>query len=343
MRAAYLTRTGDLDALEVGELPVPELREGHVRVKVRFAALNHLDIWVRQGMPNLELAFPHVLCGDGSGVVSAAGPNSHLKVGDEVILHPGISCGKCEHCTKGIESLCPRYRILGEHIWGTAAEYVVVPEENCFKKPKRVSFEEAASLGLVFVTAWQMLVNRAHIREGQWVLIHAAGSGVSSAGIQIAKLFRARVIATASKEENLRLAQDLGAEVTINYKAQDFLKEVKRVTDGKGVDVILDHVGESIWESNLKALKWGGTLVTCGASSGPKGKTDLAHLFYRQLSLLGSTMGSKRDFPTILEHFEKGHFRGVIDQIFPLDQARLAHERLESRQQSGKVLLAIGG
>lgn len=342
MKASYLTGHGDASVIALGELPTPEPGPGEVRVRVRFAALNHLDVWVRRGMIGAQIPFPRILCGDGAGTIDKVGAGvSGFHGGEEVILHPGISCGKCEACLTGTESLCSQYEILGEHRDGAAAEYVVVPAANAFLKPKAMPMEEAASVGLVYTTAWQMVVRRAQVKAGDWVLVQAAGSGVSSAAIQIARHFGGRVIATASHPEKLKLAGDLGAEVVVDYSREDFLERVKQVTEKRGVDVIIDHVGESAWEKNLRALKWGGTLVTCGASSGFEAKVDLRQLFYRQLSLLGSTMGSKRDFPEMLALFGQRQLRGVVDQVFPLREMAAAQQRLESREVRGKVLLDV--
>lgn len=290
-------------------------------------------------MPGLKLPFPHILGGDASGTVERVGKNvTSVKVGDEVIVHPGLSCGHCEKCKKDWESLCSQYQILGEHLSGTHAEFVKVPEANLFQKPKALSFEAAASIGLVFTTAWQMLVRRAQVQAGHLVLVHAAGSGVSAAGIQIAKLFGAKVIATSSSDEKLKKAQELGAEHLINVKKEDFYESVKKISK-PGVDIVFDHVGESFWEKNIKLTKSGGVLVTCGATSGFEGKTDLRHVFYRQISLLGSTMGSKKDFPTILSHCEKGNLKASVDKIFPLSEGKEAQKYLEAGNQFGKVLL----
>lgn len=330
MHAAFLRRHGGPEVLEVGEIPTPTPKEGEILVRVKAAALNHLDLWVRGGLPNLKLAYPHILGADCAGIVD--------KTGEPVILYPALSCGKCAHCTSGIESLCAEYRILGEHVSGTHAQYVCVPERNLFPKPPNLSFEEAAAIPLVYVTAWEMVVRKAAVKEGDWVLIHGAGSGVSSAAIQIAAVLKANVIATSGDEKKLEKARALGASHVVCTKSGDFAPQVKRLCP-KGVDVVVDHVGQAFWESNVKVLKSGGTLVTCGATSGFGAKTDLRHLFFRQLRLLGSTMGSRRDFPAILDLVAGGKLKGVVDRAFPLTEAMAAHGYLEEGKQFGKVLL----
>jgi len=280
MQAAFLTRHGGPEVIEVGELPRPQMGSQDVLVRIRFAALNHLDLWVREGLPHLKLTYPHILGGDASGTVEMVGKEvTTIKPGDEVLVHPGLSCRACSACLSGWESLCPQYRILGEHLSGTNAEYVCVPYCNVFPKPPMISFEEAAAIPLVFTTAWQMLVKRAKVKPGDLVLIHGAGSGVSSAAIQIAALYGAEIVVTSSQDQKLAEAKRLGAHHTINYRNQDFLAEVKKIAK-RGVDIVIDHVGKDFWEKNIRVLKWGGCLVTCGATSGAVTETDLRHLFF---------------------------------------------------------------
>ena len=336
MKAAYIERHGGPNVLKVGELPDPKVPEGHALVRIKAASLNHLDIWVRRGLPGLPVQFPHVLGCDASGIVESS---KNFSVGEKVIVHPGLSCGECEPCLRGIESLCRSYKILGEHVSGLQCEYVAVPEQNLFKKPEDLSFEEAAAMPLVFTTAYQM-VEQGQVRPGSVVLVHAAGSGVSSAAIQLAKLRGAEVIATAGVDEKLEKAKALGADHVLNYRKQDFVAESKRISK-KGVDVVLDHVGAATWEGNIRAVTWGGRIVICGATTGKDGITDLAHLFYRQIHLIGSTMGSKRDFPKILEGFEEGKLKAVVGETFPLKDIGEAHKRLESRSIFGKIVLEV--
>lgn len=340
MKAIVFRQHGNASVLEEAELPTPAVTARGVRVQVKAAALNHLDVWVRKGWPGLKLELPHVLGSDIAGVVEAVGPEvTDLAPGTEVVVNPGISCGACERCLLGEDNLCPHYRVVGEHLAGGYAEYVVVPRQNVLPKPTGLTFAEAACLPLTYLTAWTMLVRRAQLRMGETVLIQAGGSGVGSAGIQIAKLLGAKVIATASTPEKLKKAQELGADHLINYKTHDFLAEVKRLTNRKMVDVVFEHVGGETFEKSVACLPYGGRLVTCGASSGDEVKLNLKVLFYKRLSLLGSTMGTKGDLFRILKLVEEGKLRPVLDRTLPLKDARMAHGLLEDRQSFGNVVL----
>jgi NADPH:quinone reductase-like Zn-dependent oxidoreductase len=339
MKATFLSRHGGPDVVTYGDLPDPVAGVGEVIVRLRAASINHLDLWVREGMPGLKLAFPHVLGGDGAGVVESVGMGvTDWKVGAEVIVHPGLGCGHCAQCLGGWESLCASYQILGEHVSGTHAQKVKVPAANLFAKPLGLSFDEAAAIGLVFTTAWQMLVRRAQVQPAEVVLVHAAGSGVGSAGIQIAKLLGATVIATAGSDTKLELAKKLGADFTINYSNQDWVAEVRKISPG-GCDVVFDHLGKDFWRGNIKAVRNGGRLTLCGATTGWEAETDLRHVFYRQIQILGSTMGSKADFPRILKLVADGKLKAVVGKVFPLSQSRAALEFLSGRRQFGKVIL----
>lgn len=340
MRAVGFTRHGGPEVLEVIELPTPEPKAREVRVKVKAVALNHLDVWVRKGWQGLKLQLPHVLGADIAGVVDKAGAEvSDLEPGTEVCVNPGVSCGVCERCLKGEDNLCRQYTILGEHIRGGYAEYVCVPRQNILPKPKKLSFEEAACLPLTFLTAWTMLVRRAQLQAGETVLIHAAGSGVGSAGIQIAKLLGAKVIATTSTEEKAKKALQLGADHVINYATHDFVDEVKKLTNKKLVDVVFEHTGASTWDKSIACLPYGGRLVTCGATAGTDVKLDLRVLFYKRISLLGSTMGSKGDLFRIMQLVEEGKFKPVLDRVMPLEKAAEAHGLLSDRKSFGNVVL----
>jgi len=290
-----------------------------------------------------KLPLPHVLGADGSGVVDAVGPGVEgFAPGDEVVINPGLSCGRCERCLAGEDNLCPRYQILGEHRHGTYAEYVVLPEANLAPKPKNLSFEEAAAIPLTFLTAWQMVVDKLGVRPGDDVLVMAAGSGVSVAAIQIAKLFGARVIATAGSEDKLRRAKALGADETVNYTHPDWPKEVRRLTGGKGADKVVDHTGALYFEGVIKATANGGRIAIAGASSGYEGTLPFAHVFYRQLSILGSTMASKSRLFPILRFVEEGKLKPVVGQVLPLEAAAEGHRLLEERRVFGKVVLQVG-
>ena len=343
MRAVVMRARGGPEVLEVADLPVPEPGPKEVRVRLKAAALNHLDVWVRKGVASPKLALPHVLGADGSGVVDAVGPGVEgFAPGDEVVINPGLSCGRCERCLAGEDNLCPRYQILGEHRHGTYAEYVVLPEANLAPKPKNLSFEEAAAIPLTFLTAWQMVVDKLGVRPGDDVLVMAAGSGVSVAAIQIAKLFGARVIATAGSEDKLRRAKALGADETVNYTHPDWPKEVRRLTGGKGADKVVDHTGALYFEGVIKATANGGRIAIAGASSGYEGTLPFAHVFYRQLSILGSTMASKSRLFPILRFVEEGKLKPVVGQVLPLEAAAEGHRLLEERRVFGKVVLQVG-
>ena len=343
MRAVVMRARGGPEVLEVADLPVPEPGPKEVRVRLKAAALNHLDVWVRKGVASPKLPLPHVLGADGSGVVDAVGPGVEgFAPGDEVVINPGLSCGRCERCLAGEDNLCPRYQILGEHRHGTYAEYVVLPEANLAPKPKNLSFEEAAAIPLTFLTAWQMVLDKLGVRPGDDVLVMAAGSGVSVAAIQIAKLFGARVIATAGSEDKLRRAKALGADETVNYTHPDWPKEVRRLTGGKGADKVVDHTGALYFEGVIKATANGGRIAIAGASSGYEGTLPFAHVFYRQLSILGSTMASKSRLFPILRFVEEGKLKPVVGQVLPLEAAAEGHRLLEERRVFGKVVLQVG-
>jgi NADPH:quinone reductase-like Zn-dependent oxidoreductase len=340
MRAVAFRQHGDEQVLELVELPEPSVGAREVLVRVKAVALNHLDRWVRQGWPGLKLSLPHVLGSDIAGVVERVGPEvKDVEPGTEVLVNPGLSCGHCERCLLGEDNLCRHYRIIGEHAPGGYAEYVSVPRQNLLPKPRGLSFAEAACLPLTFLTAWTMLVRRAEVKAGETVLVHAAGSGVGSAAIQICKLLGAKVIATASTEEKLARARQLGADHTINYVEKDFLEEVKRLTQRRLVDVVFEHTGADTFEKSVACLPYGGRLVTCGATTGHEVKLDLRVLFYKRISLLGSTMGTKGDLFRLLQLVEEGRLRPVLDRTLPLQEAAQAHRLLKDRAQFGNIVL----
>jgi NADPH:quinone reductase-like Zn-dependent oxidoreductase len=342
MRAVVLRRHGDPSVLERADLPEPTAGPGQAVVEVRACAVNRLDLWVRGGLPGMRLPLPHVLGSDIAGVVSAVGPGVDAGwLGREVVVSPGTSCGVCEACLSGWDNLCPRYAILGEQIGGGYCERLAVPAPNLLAKPAGLDFVQAAAVPLTFLTAWQMLAVRAQVKPGQTVLIHAVGSGVGVAGLQIARLHGARVIALASSEAKLARARELGAEATILSSETTWEKEVRALpwVGKRGVDVVFEHTGAATWEASLRLCRRGGVIVTCGASSGHAATTDLRQVFFRQLQVLGSTMGSKSLLFPILGHVERGALRPIVDRTFPLDQAAEAHRYLDRREQFGKVVL----
>jgi NADPH:quinone reductase-like Zn-dependent oxidoreductase len=342
MKAVIFEQHGGPEVLKLAEVPDPQIKANEVLVEVRACALNHLDVWVRNGLPGIKIPLPHILGNDVAGVVREVGPLvTWVKAGDEVMIQPGVSCGHCAQCLAGRDNMCDEYDIIGYRRDGGYAELVAVPGLNIIPKPKNLSWPEAAALPLVTLTAWHMLVARANVQPGETVLVHAAGSGVGSVGIQIAKLLGARVITTASSDDKLLKARELGADETVNYTREDWHKEVRRLTNGRGVDVVFEHTGAATWPGSILSLKKGGRLVTCGATSGFEAKTDLRHVFYRHLTILGSMMGSKADLLEAMKFIETGQLRAVNDRTLPLADARKAHELMEDRAQFGKLVLAI--
>jgi NADPH:quinone reductase-like Zn-dependent oxidoreductase len=340
VKAAIFKQHGGPEVLEYADVPDPSIRADEVLVEVKACALNHLDIFVRGGLPGIEIPLPHILGNDIAGVVREVGELvSWTNPGDEVMVNPGVSCGHCDACLSGQDNLCREYDIIGHRRDGGYAELVAVPGVNVIPKPAELSWEEAAALPLVTVTAWHMLVTRVNVQPGETVLVHAAGSGVGSIAIQIAKLRGARVITTASTAEKLEKARELGADLTINYTQPDWPKEVRRLTDRKGVDVVVEHTGAATWPGSISSLKNNGRLVTCGATSGYDARTDLRQVFYRHLNILGSFMGSKAELLEALKFVREGKIRAVVDRVLPLSEARQAHELIENRAQFGKVVL----
>ena len=340
MKASIFRAHGGPDVLEYTDVEKPTIRPNEVLIAVKACALNHLDIFVRNGLPGIEIPLPHILGCDVAGVVREVGELvTWVKPGDEVMVHPGVSCGHCEACLSGNDNLCREYDMIGYRRNGGYAELVAVPGVNVFLKPANLKWEEAAALPLVTVTVWHMLVTRANIRPGEDVLVHAAGSGVGSIAIQVAKLLGARVFTTASTDVKLAKARELGADETINYIQDDWPKEVRRLTERRGVDVVVEHTGSATWPGSISSLKNNGRLVTCGATSGYDARTDLRQVFYRHLTILGSFMGSKAELLTAMKFVKEGKIRAVVDRAFPLSEAREAHIHLENREQFGKVVL----
>ncbi len=341
----YLIREhGGPEALEWrDDLPLPEPRADEVRVRVRACALNHLDLWVRNGVPRHRFPLPLIPGSEIAGDVEAAGERVEgLAPGTPTLVAPAVSCGRCERCLGGEDPLCRQYGILGEHRDGGYAEFVVVPWRNVLPLPAGLSYVEAAALPLVSLTAWHMLTGRARLERGEDVLIHAAGSGVSSAGIQIARLLGARrIIATAGGKAKLAKARELGATHTIDYRHEDFVARVKEITDRKGVEVVFDHVGGDIFERSLSAVAWGGRIVLCGATARGEATVNLRAVFFKSLSILGSTMGSLAELIRLLRFVESGDLKPVVDRTFPITEARAAQTALENREQFGKLVLTM--
>ncbi|MFH1278140.1 MAG: zinc-binding dehydrogenase [Candidatus Eisenbacteria bacterium] len=342
MKGVVVREHGGYEALRIEDLSDPSPGAGEVLVEVRAVAVNYLDIWVRRGVPGHSFPLPLIPGNDVAGVVAGVGEGAAgVAVGDEVVLGPGVSCGVCPACVSGRDHRCRSYGILGESRDGGCAEKIVVPRANVFRKPKNLSFEEGAAVPLAFLTAWHMLVDRAEIRPGETVLVHAGGSGVGSSAVQIAKMWGAEVIATAGGAEKAARARELGADHVVDTKKDDFVKAVKEITGKQGVDVVFEHVGAATWEGSLRSLAWHGRLVTCGATSGHEVPLNLRVLFFKSISILGSTMGSKGEVAEILRHVEAGRLRPVVDRVLPLERVAEAHRLLEEREVFGKVVLRV--
>ena len=338
MKAVRFHQHGGAEVLRFEDAPDPAPERGELLVRVRACALNHLDIWNRRGVVRLPL--PHISGADIAGeVVESSNPG--IAAGLRVMLQPGLSCGSCEACLDGRDNECPRYDVLGSQSDGGYAELIRVPARNIIPLPDAIGFIEAAAFPLTFVTAWHMLVTRAAIRPGETVLVLAAGSGVGQAAVQIAWLHGARVFATAGTDEKLARARELGASEVVNHHTQDLPAEVRRLTKNRGVDVVIEHVGEATWERSMKCLARGGRLVTCGATTGYKAAVDLRFLFARQYSLMGSYMGTKAELLRAAAFFFSGELRAIVDRTFPLADAAAAQRYLEESKQFGKVVLEV--
>ena len=343
MRALALEGVGGLEHLGVRELPRPELdAPDDVLVRVHAAALNRLDLFVADGLPGVALTFPHIVGSDGAGVVEAVGAGvRELHPGDRVMFNPGLSCGRCPACVDGEESLCSSFGVLGEHRSGTAAEYVVLPAVNLAPVPAGMPWPEAAAFSLATLTAWRMLTTRAALRAGETVLIWGIGGGVSMAALQVALLLDARAIVTSGSDAKLELARSRGADATVNHATADVVSEVRRLTGGRGADVVVDTVGQARWQESLRALRRGGRLTICGATTGPMVSMDLRRLFWHQWSLLGSTLGSRREYAEIVQLAHQGRLWPLIDRVVPLADGPAALARLSRGEQMGKLVIEV--
>ena len=340
MKAVRIHQPGSADGYVYEDAPDPAAGPGEVLVRVKAVALNHLEAWAAKAPSSVKYDAPRILGADVSGVVEAIGPGVRATtVGSEVILHPGVSCGTCEMCLGGDDNLCAQYRLLGQGRDGGMAELVTVPAANVFAKPANLTFEEAASIPLVFTTALHMILTRAHLRYGETVLVNAAGSGVGVAAIQVAKLHGAHVIASAGSDEKLVKARELGADDCINYTTHDLADEARRLTGGRGVDMVVENVGAEIMEKSIKALARNGRVVTCGATAGNNATFNVSRFFLSQQTIYGSFMGTKAEMLHYAPCFADGRLRPVVDQVFPLRDAAKAVARLVQREQFGKIVL----
>ena len=342
MKAILFHQHGDPSVLHYTDVNEPHLRHNEVLVKVHACALNHLDLWVRRGLHGVHIPLPHIPGSDVAGVVEKVGPEVHtVHVGQKVVLAPGVTCGKCPACLAGRDNLCRDFTNLGYMIDGGCAEYVRCPDVNCMPYPENLDWVQAAAVPLVFLTAWHMLITRAQLRPGETVLILGAGSGVGSAAIQIAKYLGTHVIATAGSDEKLAKAKEIGADDVIHHRIMHISKEVRQLTHNRGVDVVFEHVGTATWDESVRSLALGGRLVTCGATTGYDAKIDLRFLFTRQLSILGSYVGSKDEMRTVLKLVALGRLKPVVDKVWPLHDCMTAHTYLEHGKQFGKVVLTV--
>lgn len=340
MQALVFLAHGGLDQLRYTSVPEPVVGPDEALIAVKAVALNHLDLWVRRGIPGLRLALPHIGGSDVAGVVAAVGDEvDQAWVGRRVVINPSLGCGRCEYCLAGQQCLCVRFRVLGEHVPGGLAEYAVAPATNLYPIPEAYPFAEAAAVPLAYQTAWRALMGQARLRAGERVLILGAGGGVASAAIQIAKLAGAYVYAATSTPAKEQRAHELGADETINYRQADFSKEVWQRTGKRGVDVVLENVGPATWQGSVRALHRGGRLVTFGATTGRFAETDLNLLFWNQVSLIGSTMASYAEFRAVMELVFSGRLRPIVDRVLPLREGAEAQRILEAGEQFGKIVL----
>jgi len=342
MKAAVIHEHGDLDVLRVEDFETPKPGPGEVVVKVLHAGLNHLDIWVRKGRPGAPLEATHVVGSDAVGVVAAMGEGvDSPEIGEQVVVNPALSCGHCEFCRRGQQSECVTFGLIGLSRPGTFAERVAVPARNCYPMPPHLSDEEAGVLSLAYVTAWRMLMTRAQLRPGETVLIHGIGGGVALAALQFATMAGAEVFVTSSSNDKLARATSLGADHTLNYNERDVPKWIESETSGRGVDVAIDAVGAATWPLDIACVRKGGRIVLCGITTGAKAQTNLQAVYWNQLTLMGSTMGSDEDFRQMLRAVTVNKLKPVVDKVFPLEKARDAMERMETEGQFGKIALKV--
>ena len=341
MKAAVIHQHGDVETIRVEEISEPVLADGDVLVEVRAAALNHLDIWVRRG-GRAKIPLPHILGSDGAGVVAEGGAGGEgVASGDEVVINPALSCGRCEWCLRGQQSYCEHFGILGMAQAGTFAQYVVVPAACLGAKPRHLDFVQAAALSLAHLTAWRMAAGRARLQAGETVLIHGIGGGTAIAALQIAKLLSAVAVVTSSSDEKLSKAARLGADHTINYRTENVAERVKMLTGGRGADVAIDTVGAATWETNFQALCPGGRVVHCGVTGGPSAEVNIHALYWNQFTIMGSRLGSAEDFRQMLRAAEAAKLVPVVDSTFALEDVRDATGRMERGEQFGKIVLRI--
>ena len=329
MKAIRLHEQGKIDVIKIDEIPIPTVKENEVLVRIKAAALNHLDLFVRRGIPGTPL--PIIPGSDGAGIIEVTG--------DEVIIVPFRTCQKCDKCLIGEEQLCRQYQIPGEHLDGTMAEYIAVPKNYILPKPGNLTWEEAAAFPLAFLTAYHMLVKKVQIKKSDRGFIWGASSGIGSAAVQIAKHFGAKVITTAGTDEKIEFAKKLGADFVLNYKTENIANHVKEITEGQGIDIVFEHPGRQTWNDSLRMLNKGGRIVSCGATTGPKVELDLRHLFMKHQQIIGSTMGNKKDLTEIIDLINSGKIKPYVGHSFHFTEIKKAHQVLENGQQIGKMVI----
>jgi NADPH2:quinone reductase len=340
MKAVQFSEHGDRDVIEYGEFPDPEPGGDEVLVDIKAGGLNHLDVWTRRGLPGLDLAMPHIPGSDAAGVVVETGEDvTRFEEGDHVALLAGVNCGTCEFCRTGDTTLCKDYHLIGEHVRGVHSELAAIPEENLTSVPDHVDWTTAAAAPLVFQTAWRMLIERGDLTQGESVLVLGASGGVGHAAVQVAAHAGAEVYATASSEEKLRHAEECGADHVIDYESTNFADEIRELTGKRGVDMVVDHIGAATWDDSLKSLARGGRVVTCGATTGGRPKTNINRIFWNQLQVIGSTMATHGAADKVLSLVWDGTFEPHIRDTLPMSETARAHEMLENREGFGKVVV----
>jgi len=343
MKAVVFERNGGYEVLQYKDTPTPKPGPNEILIQVKSSACNFNDIWARRGLPGMEIILPHISGSDAAGVVVETGSEvRHVKVGEEVVAHCGISCRQCDYCTRGEEFFCRDFRIWGFQtgpLDGAHGEYCKVPAANALRKPRALSFEEAATIPLVLVTAWRMLVTRAHIRAGDFILIWGAAGGLGVMAVQVAKLHNAKVIAVASSDDKLELCHRLGADFVLNRKKHDIFNEVRKITEGKRADIVFEHTGADTWPISMQALKWGGTIVTCGATSGFDAQMDIRLLWNKQQNYLGSHLGNKGELVDAMRFVETGQIKPVVGEVLPLRELAHAQHLMESGTVTGKIAI----
>ena len=341
MKALYYENYGDFQNIKIGEFPTPEIEENEVLVRVKAFSLNHLDVWVMEGKMPFDIPLPKIFASDASGVVEKVGKLvKNVKIGDEVIVYPGISCGYCEKCLSGKDNECNQFRVLGVIDNGVSAEYVKVPFTNVFKKPEGLSFEEASGIGITYTTMWHSIVSRGKIKQGDTVFIHGGGSGVGTAGIQIAKLFNAKVITTVGDDWKIEKAREIGADYVINYKKENFVERVQEITNNEMCDVVVDHIGAETFNGSLACGKKGANIITFGTTTGAEVNINLRAVFGKNQTIHGVYMGTKGEVSHYLKLFPD-KLKTIVDSVFKFEDVKLAYEKLLSRQFFGKIVVKV--